>query len=220
MYAIYTGYVSNVDPKKYAGFDAETFFKIWYKNTRTYVSSEIQIKILGPEQPPDIELLENVKQIATYPNLGHIGDYIHKNKEGLWCGWTAGIVLGMIDAYVNEIDFVYKEQDCLAFGDYISSMYGNDEDFDIVYGECKLMGVAQSLFLVKRNAIPKIIASLAQEPDVVILPEDKFLKLPVKQKRLSFGYDRDRPFNPKDPVFYIQQLSKDDYSILERENLV
>jgi hypothetical protein len=83
-----------------------------------------------------------------------------------------------------------------------------------------LMGAAQSLFLVKRNAIPDIIRSLALDDDKIVLPETKFARLPVKQTRLSFGYDRDRPWNPNDSEFYIQQISESDYEQLVANNLV
>jgi hypothetical protein len=37
---------------------------------------------------------------------------------------------------------------------------------------------------------------------------------------MSFGYDRDRPFNPKDKIFYIQQVTKNDLEILQQEGLL
>ena len=222
-YNIYTGYVENVDPNKYGGLSAPDFWEIWIANTGKYNKSEHRIHPFGPDQPP-VNYYSNVRvswsSISSYPNLGHVEDYVYGKRTGKWCGWTTGIIIGMMDAYANGVDFLYKEQDCLAFGNYIERMYNDLGDADIVYGSCRLMGPAQSLFLVKRNAIPDIIASLAQDDDSKVLPEYKFARLPVKQKRLSFGYDRDRPFDTNDSAFYVQQLSVKDLEILKNAKLV
>jgi hypothetical protein len=218
-YQIYSGFCENIDPKKYANHNADDWFDIWVKNTVKYTQSIINI--FGPDIPKNIKSDSNrIAIIGQYPNLGHVGDYIHGNRTGRWCGWTAGVIYGMIHAYVHGVDFLYKEQDCLAFGNYVSKMYDDCVNADIVYGSCKLMNAAQSLFLVKRHAIPDIIASLANDDDKDVLPENKFMRLPVKQKRLSFGYDRDRPFNVNDTIFYIQQLTQADMDILNNNNLL
>lgn len=221
-YQIYSGFCLDVDPVKYGGLIASEWFnKIWSHNTIKY-SSGCDINIFGPDMPPfDIDTYTKIRIIAEYDNLGHVGDYLNGSKIGRWCGWTAGVVFGMIHAYVNNTDFIYKEQDCLVFGDYISRMYtdiGNDGD--IVFGTCRAMVNAQSLFMVKRNAIPNVIASLAQNDDKDVLPETKFGKLPVNVKKLSFGYDRDRPFNIHDDVFYIQQITPTELDLLTSANLI
>jgi hypothetical protein len=218
-YKIYTGFVKDVDPSRYGGKNSQEFFETWYDNTRKYINDNIDICILGPHAP-DITGLINTKIIAEYDNLGHVGDYLHGRRVGRWCGWTSAIVLGMIHAYVSGTDFVYKEQDCLAFGNYVQQMYEESQNCDIIYGSCRIMGVAQSLFLAKRDAIPDIIASLSKDDDKDILPEFKFSRLPVRQTRLSFGYDRDRPFNIKDPIFYIQQISKTELETLHSNKLI
>jgi len=213
---IYTGYVKDVDPNKYGGLNAEDFFDIWKKNTKKY-APESEIRIIGPDSPSS---KDGIHIVSTYPNLGHVHDYIEGKREGIWCGWTAGIVVGMIDAYVNGWDFIYKEQDCLAFGDFVNKMKEENINSDITYGSCRLMGPAQSLFIVRNYIIPVIIGCLAQYKDKDVLPEYKFQKLQVRQNRLSFGYDRDRPFNVHDSVFYVQQLTPTDLQILKNSNLI
>jgi hypothetical protein len=219
IYNLYTGFVKNVNPKKYANKSSQEFFDLWYDNTRRCVNIDVPIYLLGPDVP-DLTKTINTEVIGRYENLGHVDDYVYGLRTGKWCGWTAAIVLGMAHAYACNKDFIYKEQDCLGFGDYVGSMYRECEGFDIVYGSCRIMGAAQSLFIVKRNSIPSIISYLAQHEDGFLLPELKFATLPLKQRRLSFGYDRDRPFNHKDPVFYIQQVSDSDLQQLKNNNLV
>lgn len=218
-YNIYTGFVKNINPNKYANKSSQEFFDLWYTNTRKYAGGDIPVYLLGPDVP-DLSATSNTEIIGRYENLGHVDDYVYGRRFGKWCGWTAAIVLGMSHAYACNKDFIYKEQDCLAFGPYIATMYRECEGYDIVYGSCQVMGAAQSLFIVKRNAIPNIISCLAQHDDGHILPEMKFAMLAVKQRRLSFGYDRDRPFNPQDSVFYIQQVSVSDMEQLKNHNLV
>lgn len=204
-YNIYSGFCRSVDPVKYGDLNADSWFNIWFNNTIKL--SNCMVYIIGPEKPNTDLDDKTVRILGEYDNLGHVGDYIHGYRKGLWCGWTAGIVFGMMHAYVNNVDFLYKEQDCLWFGDnIINQIYSDLGSADIVFGSSKLMNVGQSLFLVKRDAIPSIIANLAQNPDHIILPETKFLNLP-NHSRLSFGYDRDRPFNVRDNNFYIQQIS-------------
>jgi hypothetical protein len=218
-YNLYTGFVKSVNPTKYANKDSQEFFNLWYNNTRKF-AGETDILILGPDAPVLDSDKSNIKVLDTYDNLGHVDDYVYGKRHGKWCGWTSAVVFGMMHAYMHNVDFIYKEQDCLAFGNYIERMYEESSDSDIIYGSCQVMGAAQSLFLAKRNAIPDIIGAMSVYPDGLMLPEAKFANLPVKQKRFSFGYDRDRPWNPSDSVFYIQQVTVDDLEQLKYNNLV
>ena len=211
-FIIYTGYVKNISPEKYANKSSQDFFNIWYKNTRDYTDNPIHI--FGPDSP-NIEKTTNTKILAEYENLGHVEDW--NRKKGRWAGWVSGVLYGMIDAYVRRVDFICKEQDCLAFGDYINQMYLDLGNSGIILGNYSNMACAQSLFLVKRDHIPEVIKVICQ--DNSHLPEDTFSKI-GNQKRLTFGYDRDRPFNAKDKRFYIQQVSVHDLDILIGENLI
>jgi hypothetical protein len=203
-YQIYSGFCKNVDPKKYANLSADEWFEIWYKNTISISHSDIFI--FGPDVP-NLTNKNGIYSIGEYTNLGHGGDYWNGSREGRWCGWVTGVALGMIHAYACNSDFIYKEQDCLWFGDtIISQMYQDLGDTDIVMGTCKLMGTANSLFLVPRNKILDVIASLIPTDAKTLLPEDRFKRIP-NSSRLSFGYDRDRPFDISKLPFYIQQVT-------------
>lgn len=218
-YMIYSGFFKNmsenIKKNQYAEMDIDDWSRLWLNNTSKYSTSTINI--FGPDYMSEPH--ENKNQIITHPNLGHIGEYLNGSRMGKWCGWTAGIIFGMMHAYVNCVDFIYKEQDCLWFGNCVDKMYDELGNSDIIFGSCRVMGHAQSLFLIKRNAIPDIIAQLSQSEDRDVLPEYKFGHL-KNYKKLSFGYDRDRPFNKKDKVFYIQQVTKQDLDILKTEGLI
>ena len=205
---IYSGFVEYpIDPQKYANLSAQDFFIIWAKNTTKFSPENTQIKIFGPHVPHGT--YSNVEYIAQYNNLGHVFDYMERKKTGRWCGWTAGIIFGMVHAYLHEADFIYKEQDCLWFGDCINLMYSEIGDGNIILGKNQQMTVGQSLFLVPRNSIPIVIGSLSKFDDKDIFPEKKFLEIPGK-KFYSMGYDRDRPFDINKTPFHIQQISPED----------
>lgn len=208
---IYSGFVRNlqqeVKSEKYSDLDSDSFFEVWYKNTRKYYDEPIYI--VGCDTP-NLENKKDIYSLGEYENLGHVGDYLNGSKVGRYCGWTAGVLIGLVHAYVNNVDFVYKEQDCLAFGKYVEKMIDEmGKDSGIIFGKNMVMCCAQSLFYVKRNYIPTLIENLSEKDDKDVLPEYKFLNLPDKSF-FSFGYDRDRPINVNDEVFYLQQITKND----------
>ena len=47
-------------------------------------------------------------------NFGH-GSYCI--KENILCGWARGFLHGAMQAYINDCDYVYVEQDLLLFGE-------------------------------------------------------------------------------------------------------
>lgn len=219
-YNIYTGYVANETEEtgsKYADQSLSDFFKIWYSNTRRF-EPFTPIFIHGPDVP-DLTNTENIQSIAQYSNLGHVHDYISKKRVGKWCGAVAGMVYGMMHAYLQDVDFVYKEQDCLIVGDCIGQMYKEIGDNGIIFGDNQMFRSAQALFLVKRHYIPLMIKQLAERNDADVLPECKFLMLKYSCK-FSFGYDRDRPYNKLDKCFYIQQVKPNELQDLQDSNLI
>ena len=211
-YNIYSGYVANSSIQNYANLSPIDFFEIWYKNTRRY-EPNTNIFIHGPDVP-NVQGKQNIKSIAEYDNLGHVHDYYHKKRIGKWCGSTAGMIYGMMHAYLQNVDFIYKEQDCLWVGSCIEKMYNEIGENGIIFGNNKEFQSAQALFLVKRNYIPLMIKQLAERNDADIFPEHKF-KLLKYSCKFSFGYDRDRPYNKFDKCFYIQQIKENELKDLK-----
>jgi len=219
-YNIYSGYVGSDNqnnPSKYANKTHSDFFEIWFLNTRRYYP-QAAIYIQGPDKP-NLEGKHNICSIAEYANLGHVDDYIYGKRVGKWCGAVAGMIYGMMHAYLQDVDFVYKEQDCLIVGKCIEQMYEEIEEEGIIFGNNKMFGSAQALFLVKRNYIPLMIKQLAEKRDSEVLPEIKFKQL-KHSKKFSFGYDRDRPYNKSDKCFYIQQLTEVELNDLQEYKLI
>ena len=195
-YAIYSGYCKDVNCNKYAGMSADVFFPLWLSNTQKY--SDAPIFTFGPDKPV------GCTSIAEYPNIGHVD-----NSPRDLCGWTAGIFIGLMHAYAHNLDFVYKEQDCLWFGDCVGTMYAQIGDKGCCYGKNDIFGAANALFLVRHHFIREFIHHMSKEHDKLKYPEIKTRELP-NSCTYDFGYDRDRPFY-LDDVFYIQQISGADY---------
>lgn len=201
-YNIYSGYYEGPS-QNYGGLTTSDFFEVWYKNTRRY-EPNTNIYIHGPDVPNLSDKIK-IESIAKYNNLGHVDDYTYGKRIGKWCGSTAGMVYSMMHAYLCNVDYVYKEQDCLFVGNCIEQMYNEIGDNGIIFGGNKIFNSAQALFLVKRNYVPLMIKQLAENNDGTFLPEFKFLNLKYS-KKFSFGYDRDRPYNKLDKCFYVQQI--------------
>src|SRR5690606_28699715 len=155
---------------------------------------EIEVGSTTPKNYPN--------RINLAGNLGHVGDLIHGAKPHKICGWGASVCALAMIAYCAELDFIYKEQDCLAFGPCVSQMYQAMGDANMVFGRRMTtkpnMPCAQSLFLIRHKFIPNFVAdylSLGDESDKANTPEAKFVKIeslhPGKVRRLSFGYDRE-----------------------------
>lgn len=164
-------------------------------------------------------------------NLGHVGDLLNGSKPYDFCGWSSGVLALAMIAYSNESDFLYKEQDCLAFGPWVEQMYADMGDGDMVFGR-KMQGppympCAQSLFLVRHSFIPHFVGQylyMGSDKIETNLPEHKFQKLednnPGRIRRLSFGYDRERPINFDDKVWYAQKFTHQELEELKKRKLV
>lgn len=157
-------------------------------------------------------------------DLGHYSHIINGEKLHYWCGWTANMLTGAMIAYSAEMDFVYKEQDCLAFGPWLDRMYEEIGGAQCIFGELPGFPCAQSLFLVRHAFIPEFCSNWFKYGSDKILPEWKMHKMQLDHPdlftRFSFGYDRARPFNLEDEVFYVQHLSLDELEILKNANLI
>lgn len=172
-----------------------------------------------------------VINIGCNHNLGHVGHIIHGEKNNQLCGWSASFLGLAMVAYNSGLDFIFQEQDCLAFGDYIGQMYRDlGERGQMVFG-AKMGGPpympsAQALVLVRHGYIPTMIRNyIEQGPDgLASLPEQKFAGIEEMDwphvKRLSFGRDRERPLDFSAHIFYAQKLTEDELSELKKRGMI
>lgn len=147
-------------------------------------------------------------------DLGHVHDLNNHRKPYHWCGWSMAFCTLAMLAYFDECDFVWKEQDVLAFGPYVERMYAEIGDAGMIFGKAKCMPAVQSLVLCKHEFIPEFVRLFLGTGSEQIKANEgelKFMRLeqqnPGRFARYSFGCDRDRPLPINDPVWYAQHLN-------------
>jgi hypothetical protein len=196
------------------------FYTIWRNNTEKYTHDYHIIST--------VRNVPAVNHILCNHNVGHVGDLIKENRDGL-CGWSASICALAMIAYNCGRDFIYKEADCLWFGPVPERMYQDLGDKGMVFGAkmktAPWMACAQSTFLIKHWFILDFLRGYLFLPsDKDMLPEDKFVKLeenaPDKYTRLSFGVDREKPIPYDDSIFYAQQITESEMSELRRRGII
>ena len=208
------------------------FSRVWHFNT-------LQAK---PEPSRIVVIVEGGAEIPIHsPNMdlirltGDLGNFMtlhHKQKPHSFTGWTASMVALAMIAYIDESDFIYKEQDCLAFGPCIERMYSDLGDGDIVFGaahnSAPWMTSSQSLFMIRHGFITEFICKYlgyGHEGDLNNLGEHRFTRMlnelgPERVKTLSFGVDRERPLPFDAPVWYGQKFTDEELNEMHRRQLI
>lgn len=202
-YVIGTGYYDN---KK----TSEGFFQTWMNNTKRFSS------------PSDIVVVNSASSslerfggtwINMKHNYGHVKTMSPDEKYG---GWWLGFMTSAMIAYGHGMDFIYKEQDCLAFGAWVQKLFDDSEyqKASVIVGKFKhKYQIEQSLVLVRRKHILSLIGMYLSIPesDKALRPELKFLQLmnrkPGMMAYTDMGCGRNRPIPYASKCFYAQQLT-------------
>lgn len=164
-------------------------------------------------------------------DLGHFMDLINKKKDFAFNGWMATVLTLAMIAYCDTADFIYLEQDALAFGPWVQKLYSEDEKIGVLFGRKHLsepwMPCSQSLFLVRHWYIPEFVRLILGEGPQNIdgnLGEHIFARLeeryPDKWKQFGWGVDRERPIPYDDEVFYCQQIKPEELATLKEKGLL
>lgn len=185
---------------------------------------------VGQNEPPLIGE-DPVNWVALPNNLGHVGDLLNGSKPHEFCGWSAAVLALAMIAYAGELDFVYLEEDALAFGPWVERMYAELGDGQFAFGRKMesppYMACSQSLFIVKHAFIPRFVStylSLGRDGDPENLPETKFHRIeerfPAECRRLSFTVDRERPLPYDAEVWSAQKFSPDELEELRKRGMI
>jgi hypothetical protein len=220
-YNIITGYYKG-DNIMYSGHKKDEFFELWYTNTRKFTDNRIYVINIDGEF--DTKKYTNLEVINLQENLGHIGDLL-KNKDYEFSGWTLSILIGLLVCYNNKCDFLYKEQDCLFFGN-MEEVYRQLEHKNCKSLAYKWSGwLEQSFFIVKHEFILTFVREWMNilEPDYDTLTEFKHQRITEKYPNditfFDFGYGRERPFQIGEN-FFLQQITLDEMEVLKNNNLI
>lgn len=205
------------------------FHQIWARNTFTHSPGAERIFIIAsgncaPAHPMHADW------IYLRGNLGCAGNILGNREPVLpyvMPGCPAMWLAGMWLAYINESDFVYKEQDALCFGDWVGEMYRQLGERQAIFGTSRIHGISTSTFLVKHRFIPTFVSLYLQAgpetvPERIAEMKVQWVEQRMKEDfcRFSFGYDTNRPFNPTDKVFTVQKLTPDELRVLADAKLI
>ena len=159
-----------------------------------------------------------IQYVRIFKNLGHPGDQsIHGNRL---MGWSMSWIIPALIAYSENCDFIYKEQDCLAFGDWVERIRHGQ----ISYGFNSQMPCEQSLFYIERDTIPQFVAAYMAipEPDNFYSSEQKMVDaakgFDVHQFHMLFG--RERPLVIADGTWYAQRITHEELAQIREAGLV
>jgi hypothetical protein len=215
--------------------NSKSFLLTWLENTMRY-SNPSRIIVVGDscdgvEFP--VGLSERVIPILLPGDLGSCGALMNGTKDHRFNGWSGSMLAGMMLAYCNETDAIYKEADCLWVGDCVGEMYQQIGDAGIIFGNylqpdgSHAMLCAQSLFLVRHWFIPEFVSTFLSSPAQNIateMGEDKFARFeqqnPAMWKRFDFGVDRGRPLPFDKETFYCQQCTDAEIDELQKSRLI
>lgn len=207
-----------------SGSKAQEFYPIWYANTYRHANPERVLVLanggshMAATAPGNWVYLDG--------NLGHAHDLSAGRKPHVMCGWSAAFVTLAMMAYSDERDFIFKEQDCLAFGPWVETMYHEIGDRGMIFGSNRY-ACAQAIVLCRHAFIPEFVRLYMGEGSEQAKSNEcelKFARLerqhPDLFGRFSFGVDRDRPIPYDAEVFYVQQIQPGELAELRRRILI
>lgn len=157
------------------------------------------------------------QEITLERNLGHV-DSSKLGHDHKLLGWSMSWILPALVAYSEGLDFVYKEQDCLAFGDWLQAIMRGDAAF----GKNSGMPCEQSLFFIRHSFILDFVTAYMAmpKPDIIDVPESKFARLMNEfPDRITFhdlpcGRNRPMPL-VKDRPWYVQRIEPNELQQLK-----
>lgn len=206
------------------------FARAWHWNTINATLKPSRIVIIAEGGGSPCVTCSDIDIVHLTGDLGHIGSHLNQSRPHAHTGWTASMIALAMLAYVDEADFLYKEQDCIEVGPCREQAYKDMGDGDMVFGgrqtSAPWMRSSQAFFLVRHSFIPTLVSRyLAMGRDRVVLGEDKFARLEdefgtSRIRRLSFGVDRCRPIPWDNPPLYFQQPSDEDLNEAQRRGVI
>jgi hypothetical protein len=175
------GSLANNHQKKYGGTISRNkqFSKYWLSHILNQSILPQKIYILDANSPEKID--ESVKKhnlVDISKQIKNFGHGVYCSKNNILCGWARGFIYGATQAYLNDCDFVYVEQDLLLFGkEFIENIFDllNKKDKKICYlnGDETPQKLQQSFVVCKYEYLPKLITNLINSTDHTISEELK-----------------------------------------------
>lgn len=201
------------------------FQELWLKN----VGMRDIVVVDNSDSPlREIDWPGYVRALRVFENAGHVGSYLGQNRPHL-LGWSLSWIIPAWIAYAERRDFIYQEQDCLAFGNWEqhimdeAKLHGWEACFgkaDSNVAECE-----QSLFWIKSHFISEFIYKYLAIPegDGLLLPESKFARMAQMDFRIgqfTLGFGRKRPLMFNKKMWYAQKFTEEEMGMLISKGFV
>lgn len=163
-----------------------------------------------------------VRCVRIRENLGHANDPISKTARTPLLGWSMSWLIAAQIAYSEGCDFIYKEQDCLAFGDWLPLVRRGCASI----GRNDAMPCEQSLFYIRHDYLLTFITNYFKlgGHDAEISTEDKFRRLMDASGGAIEFHDlpggRNRPLPDLSKPFYLQRITQNEMQQLKDSELI
>jgi len=202
-----------------------TFMETWLKNTGP---REIVIVDNADLPLPSSPEAANIRIVRINNNMGHADSFVGKFRPHL-LGMSACWLIGAMIAYSENRDLIYKEQDCLAFGEWEHEILSRASFYKlnaaIGYGLEAPEHMECCLFWVRHVYLTEFVTKYMSQPegDGQVTPEEKFGRIQRMDNRvghLHFGVGRDRPLPWDDKAWYGQRFTDMELGILKYKGLI
>mgnify|MGYP003335771933 CR=1 FL=1 len=193
--------------------DQSTWFNRWLPNTLAHGG---RLVVVDNSQSPGLRKLDDSYQIVRlWKNLGHMSAPARHATR--FTGWSISWMIPALMAYSEGCDFIYKEEDCYAFGDWFNAIQCGD----FTVGRNSIMPCEQSLFFIRHGAILDVLAKYQSIPqsDCQVSTEEKFVMCGATFHDVGPG--RDRPLTPERLPWAAQKLTQEEiYEFTNNPRLV
>lgn len=212
------------------------FHRLWYRNLMKWADPKPErVFIISGSKPP---LRRKGEWITLTGNLGHCDAILKWSKTAYMPACPATWMAGLWLAYLNECDFVYLEQDCLAFGPWVKRVYNDlgmpttEDPYNwhgkkVAFATSIMHGAATSLFIVRHWYIPFFVKHYIEsgaEDHINRIAEQKVFRMsgqwPEFYSQFSFGVDKERPLPFDNEVWFAQKFTANELRELENRKLV
>lgn len=204
------------------------FFDIWLANIYKYTKpAEVFVLSDSGSALPSFSQAGPFQAVRCTGDLGHFMHLVNHQKPHAFNGWSGAIITLAMIAYCDEADFIFVEQDALAFGPWVEKLYDEIGTRGALWGSSTLMACEQSVFILRHWAIPGFVQQYLNGPPQDTEPElgeAKFARMerqfPHLYGRFSMGFGRNRPIDFDASVFYAQKYTPDELAELKNRGLI
>lgn len=184
------------------------FLSLWIENTLPFCP------VIVDNSKSRLKRWVSFESVRIQNNAGHCSLPINQTV-GPMLGWSISWIIPAFIAYSEGCDFVYKEQDCLCFGDWLPHI----KTHRMAFGRCQQMRIETCLFYIRHDFIIEAIHRFMgfKAHDAIESVESKFERMMANDPENIGFHDlpggRDRPW-PEQLPFCVQKITDEELKLL------